>query len=127
MSNIEFVNLSSVGTVPLAEVALRLHPIDEVAICKTNLHPGTTLDLSQEQRLDGMPAQIPVRRFTPSGHKIALKAVKTGDAIHRYGQIIGFATQDVVPGDHVHTHNLGVQDFGREYIFSVDVQPVAYV
>jgi altronate hydrolase len=40
------------------------------------------------------------------GHKIALRPVKKGDYVIRYGWPIGRATQDIAPGDHVHTHNL---------------------
>lgn len=42
----------------------------------------------------------------PLGHKIALKAVKNGDAVIKYGEKIGDATQDIQIGDWVHTHNL---------------------
>ena len=82
---------------------------------------------SAKTRLEGMPEQVPVRRFTPSGHKIALRAINAGEPVHRYGQTIGFATQPIPVGEHIHTHNLGVQDFGRDYAFGVDVQPVTYV
>jgi altronate hydrolase len=56
-----------------------------------------------------------------------LSTIESGAAVRRYGQIIGFATQLIQVGDHVHTHNLGVQDFARDYAFGVDVQPVDYV
>src|SRR5262249_30817346 len=47
--------------------------------------------------------------------------------IRRYGQIIGFATQPIQPGDHVHIHNLAVGDFARDYAVGTDVKPVEYV
>ena len=49
-----------------------------------------------------------VARLVPSGHKVALRAVAEGAAVHKYGQVIGFATAPIAPGDHVHSHNLGV-------------------
>jgi len=42
----------------------------------------------------------------PLGHKIALKDIKTGDRVIKYGRPIGVATRDIRAGEHVHTHNL---------------------
>ena len=44
--NIDFVESAPSGILPLAEVAIRLHPQDNVAIAKANLQPGTFLDLA---------------------------------------------------------------------------------
>ena len=60
------------------------------------------------------------------GHKIARRARGTGEAVRRYGQVIGFATQPIGRGEHVHTHNLAVGDYQREYEVGVDVRPVDY-
>ncbi len=43
----------------------------------------------------------------PKYHKVAIKDVKKGDAVLKYGEKIGLATQDIQVGDHVHTHNIG--------------------
>lgn len=42
----------------------------------------------------------------PLGHKIALKPVKKGEVVIKYGENVGNATQDIAVGDWVHTHNL---------------------
>jgi altronate hydrolase len=42
----------------------------------------------------------------PPGHKIALLAVCKGEQVLKYGQNIGRATQEILAGDHVHSHNL---------------------
>lgn len=42
----------------------------------------------------------------PVGHKIAVRAVVKGRPVIKYGHVIGYATQDIQPGDHVHSHNL---------------------
>lgn len=42
----------------------------------------------------------------PVGHKVAVRAVKAGDPVHKYGHVIGYATHDIAEGDHVHSHNL---------------------
>ena len=42
----------------------------------------------------------------PIGHKVALKDIKAGDRVVKYGQDIGIAKADARKGEHVHTHNL---------------------
>lgn len=49
----------------------------------------------------------------PSGHKVARHAISNDAPVRRYGQVIGFATQDIAAGDHVHSHNLEVRSFVR--------------
>ncbi len=40
------------------------------------------------------------------GHKYALRDIKRGEDIIKYGNPIGHATEDIKAGDHVHTHNV---------------------
>lgn len=42
----------------------------------------------------------------PIGHKIALKDMKKGDTIFKYGEDIGRAIADITKGEHVHVHNI---------------------
>lgn len=42
----------------------------------------------------------------PKGHKIALKDIKMGEFIYKYGETIGIATKDIKRGEHVHIHNV---------------------
>ncbi|RME64980.1 MAG: flagellar biosynthesis protein FlgA [Alphaproteobacteria bacterium] len=42
----------------------------------------------------------------PIGHKIALKDLKVGDTVIKYGEDIGRVVADIPRGTHVHTHNL---------------------
>jgi altronate hydrolase len=105
-------------TYALTERAVVLRPEDDVAIAKTVLTAGTVLE-------DG-PVRIEVRQDVKPGHKIARRARPRGEPVRRYGQVIGFATQDIARGDHVHTHNLGIGELQREYEFCTDVRPVAY-
>lgn len=42
----------------------------------------------------------------PLCHKIAVKVVKRGGAITKYGAFIGDATRAIEPGEHVHIHNI---------------------
>ncbi|MBE0689035.1 MAG: altronate dehydratase [Anaerolineae bacterium] len=119
--NLQLFDSSPQGVVPLGQLAVRLHAEDDVAIAKSALQVGTLLDPG-----DGS-APVAVRQFIISGHKIALRALGEGDPIHRYGQIIAFATQPIQAGEHVHTHNAAVRDFARDYAFGTAVRPVDYV
>ncbi|MGH2551576.1 MAG: UxaA family hydrolase, partial [Thermomicrobiales bacterium] len=97
--SVQFTPAASRVPVPLNDVAVILHEIDQVAIAKTTLLPGTKLILA-----DG--SELRVSQLIPTGHKIALRAIEFDEAIRKYGQIIGFATQPVLPGQHVHSQNL---------------------
>jgi altronate hydrolase len=101
---------------PFHDFALRLSDADNVAVAKRAMHPGVEL-------LDGAIRVTPAALVAP-GHKIALSPIPEGSPVIKYGQTIGFATRDISPGDHVHTHNLGMQDFGRDYAFCADARPV---
>ena len=71
---------------------------DNVATALQPLEPGLTLALT-----DGALA---VREAVPSGHKIALRTIRAGEAVIKYGSPIGLATAEIAAGAHVHTHNL---------------------
>ena len=122
---------SSSFAVPLLDVAVRLHPQDDVAIAKINLQTNTTLVLGTEEHPhtptpSHSHTQIRTRQPIPSGHKMALREIATGEPVRRYSQVIGFASQPILPGEHVHTHNLDAQDFAREYAFGLDAQPMTF-
>jgi altronate hydrolase len=95
-----------------------LRPEDDVAIAKAGLPQGLVLE-------DG-EVRIEVRADIQPGHKVARRAVRAGRAVRRYGQVIGYATVDIAPGDHVHTHNLAFGTHQRAYEFGTDVQPVDF-
>lgn len=42
----------------------------------------------------------------PSGHKVALRPIKKGELVVKYGAAIGEATCDISAGAHVHVHNV---------------------
>ena len=70
---------------------------------------------------------VRTRSRIPSGHKIATKAIARGGEVRKYAQFIGLAQEDIQPGDHVHTHNLGFRNTDVEYEFGTDLRPVAMV
>lgn len=42
----------------------------------------------------------------PAGHKYALRSILKGEYVVKYGEVIGKATQDILKGEWVHTHNV---------------------
>jgi altronate hydrolase len=99
--------------------ALRLHPDDDVAIALVPLAAGRQVAVAgQTLQLAGAIAP---------GHKLALRAVAAGQPVRRYGQVIGFATRPITPGEHVHSHNLAVGAMTLDYAIGADVRPVPFV
>lgn len=92
---------------------LRLNPADDVVISARPLAAGTRIDAED----------IECRDAIPPGHKVAVRAIAKGQPVKRYNQIIGFATADIAPGQHVHTHNLAFEMFARDYAVGVDLKP----
>lgn len=53
-----------------------------------------------------------------NGHKYALRDIKSGENIIKYGNPIGHATEDIKKGDHVHSHNVKTNLSGNlEYVY----------
>ncbi len=95
-------------------ISILLHPGDNVEIALADLKTGAELSQSS------VTLTVPVAR----GHKVAIRPIAAGQSVLRYGQIIGVATTDIKPGDHVHTHNLGMSDHRQNHDFSKDAKPL---
>ncbi len=96
-------------------VALRLRPEDQVAIATANLAKGQEVSVSGADLTMSEPVRL--------GHKVALMKIAKGEPVRKYGQIIGFATREIAPGELVHVHNLEAGSFAREYEFATEVPP----
>jgi len=94
-------------------LTIRLNPADNVVVARADLLPGT--EIAGEK--------LRARTHVPAGHKIATAPIGAGEAVRKYGQILGFAIEPIPPGDHVHTHNMAMGDFARDYAFGVDAHP----
>ncbi len=55
---------------------------------------------------DDSDFRIEAKQAIPIGHKIALKDLKVGDTVIKYGEDIGKVVAPIAKGEHVHTHNL---------------------
>ena len=92
---------------------LRLQPEDNVVVAIDVVQPGLPTS-----------AGILATARVPKGHKMATTSIAAGQPVLKFGQIIGFATQPILPGDWVHEHNCGMGgDFARDYSFGEGVRP----
>lgn len=99
-----------------APLVIRLHPSDDVVVARMDILPGTEVE-----------GGVKTTTRIPAGHKILTRAVKRGEPLRKYNQIIGFATEDLQAGAHVHTHNCAMGDFERDYAFCADARPTDYI
>lgn len=104
--------LSGWGSRDEASLTLLLNEADDVVIALRDIAAG-------EQLLEGLIARDLIR----PGHKIARHAIPEGGAVRRYNSLIGRATAPIAPGEHVHTHNLDMVDFARDYDYCAEVRP----
>src|SRR6266516_2780950 len=100
---------------PLSQVAVQLRPEDNVAVAARDLHVG--LDVRSDGRTLTLSQRVGL------GHKLAVRDIRKGEAIYKYGQIIGFAKADIPAGSHVHVHNVAADAFERDYAFCRDCPP----
>jgi len=113
--------MSAVTPEVAASPVLRLHPNDDVVIARRQLVSGTSISAEK----------VTVSGLVPPGHKLAVRLIAKGEPVRRYNQIIGFATREIRPGEHVHLHNMGIGAehgaFARDYAFCADLKPTVYV
>ncbi|MBS27569.1 MAG: galactonate dehydratase [Alphaproteobacteria bacterium] len=98
-------------------LTIRLNPADNVVVARAEIMPGT--DIPGE----GVSTNAPI----PRGHKIATAPIAKGETIIKYDQIIGFASTDIKPGDHVHIDNCEFRMVERDYQFATDLRETAMV
>ena len=65
-----------------ADLTIRLNPADDVVIARVELAARTRL-------LNEGGLEVTAR--VPAGHKVAARAVRSGEPVRRYNQILGFA------------------------------------
>lgn len=82
---------------PAAQL-LHLHPEDNVGVATGPLTVG--------QKMQSGPWSVTVAAPVGLGHKLALRDILEGESILKYGAPIGYATQPIPAGAHVHLHNL---------------------
>ena len=77
---------------------VRITARDMVAVALKPLKAGETVSFGT--------GEITLKEDLPMGHKAALRDIRKGEPVIKYGYPIGEATEDIPAGTHVHTHNL---------------------
>lgn len=96
----------------MTPTTLRLNDSDNIVVAIGDIRQGAQVE----------GAVLATRRI-PRGHKIASRPIAAGEPILKFGQIIGFASAAIAPGDWVHESNVTMGEFERDYAFSVDARP----
>ena len=87
---------------------VRITERDMVAVALRPLKAGTKVSYGG--------GEITLAEDLPMGHKAALRDIRKGEAVIKYGYPIGEATEDIPAGAHVHTRNLRtLLTGGKEY------------
>lgn len=90
------------GDVELSRSLMMMHSKDNVAVCLRALSAGEEIPVTLNEKM----LSVKVLEAVPLGHKIALSHIAQGQAIIKYGEIIGRATREISSGQHVHSHNV---------------------
>ena len=83
---------------------IKFHRTDNVAIAPMNIPENTYLEKG-----------ITSKNNIPFGHKIALSNIKKNSFVYKYGQIIGLSSQNILSGEHVHSHNIKFGHFEKKF------------
>lgn len=92
---------------------IRLDLEDNVVVAREDIAAGTPI----------ASEGVTTTRAIPLGHKIATRAIGKGEPVLKYATVIGFAGEDLAPGDYLHTHNVFVGDIEKDYRFGEDYRP----
>jgi altronate hydrolase len=87
--------------------AIHLQPSDDVVIVRADTPAGSRLQVGD--------VVVETGADVPAGHKVAVRDIPVGDPVRKYGEVIGFASEPIAPGDHVHVHNLAYRPVDRAY------------
>lgn len=94
---------------------LRLNAGDNIVVAIADLSAGSTVE-----------GEIVTHARVPRGHKAASRFIPKGEPIRKFGQVIGFASTDIEPGDWVHEKNVTMgEEFDRDYAFASEARAPA--
>ncbi len=90
--------------------ALRLNEADNIIVAVDGFAPGFAYGAATASER------------VPRGHKMAITPIAEGEPVRKFGQIIGFASKPIAPGQWVHEHNVECRDFERDYAFAQEAR-----
>lgn len=77
---------------------LKIHEKDNVIVALKEIHEGDTVVTDNQE--------VKALETIPAGHKMAVRTISADGEVIKYGAAIGHATQDILAGQWVHTHNV---------------------
>ncbi len=96
---------------------LQIHPRDNVAVSLRHLEASLAVEVGD--------ATVRLAGAVPPAHKFALRPIRDGEPIVKFGEPIGRATRDIGAGAWVHVHNLRTNLEGMlEYVYAPQVEPL---
>ena len=90
---------------------LYLAPGDNIAVATSELPADTVVTVAE--------TQVKLLSSVEVGHKFAVRAIKSGERVVKYGAPIGSASTDIAAGEYVHIQNLD-----SDYLPSYTLEPV---
>jgi len=100
-----------------SQLTIRLAAKDNIVVTRADCLPGAVLSTENVTCVERIPR----------GHKVATAAIKAGERIRKFDQVIGVATADIAPGAHVHVHNVDMLEFARDYAIGTEARPTDMV
>lgn len=82
----------------MGKKSLKIHPLDNVAVVLEPVGKGEWVREGENE--------IMAEEFIDFGHKIALRDMKKGENVVKYGEVIGYLVADVPKGGWIHNHNM---------------------
>lgn len=79
-----------------------LNPHDHVAVALEPIPAGSVVSVTCQGRTFSVTLNDPI----DFGHKFAVVPIAKDSDVRKYGEVIGIATRDISPGEHVHVHNI---------------------
>lgn len=88
-----------------------LNPVDQVAVARVSIRAGEAIGIGT----------LVAQSLIGKGHKVAVEPIAKGQAVRKYGSVIGLATEDIAAGAHVHLHNLTMLPSQQSHDFCVEI------
>lgn len=87
----------------------------DLATAPLLLHPSDNVEVVTSRQDSGGASLSP-------GHKLARSPIPEGAPVVKFGQVIGYATEAIPAGAHVHVHNCAFGEHSRDYAIGAGLE-----
>ena len=100
-------------------LTIHINPADNVVVALRPIAKGTAVEVPD------LGLAVTAAEDIPQGHKMAVRPIRAGENVVKYGFAIGHAAADAAPGAWMHTHNLKTNLSGEvAYTYHPDLHPL---